>query len=173
MRHRETARKGGWGVERGVRADMAVFVGGKGLSLFLSGFSLTLPLYLTELPLLFMSCVPFSLSPSSSPCASPAPSLSFLSQCVCCQLELNFLPGPYLFHPPTSPPRPSFHFVSYSHLSLPPFAASFNLIYLLLTASHVLFLYSPPLLLHYPPFSLPTIISVSLLPPSQLLPLSH
>lgn len=149
---------------------MAVFVGGKGLSLFLSAFSLTLPLYVSKLPLLFLCSRPLSSSPSLS--VTPATSL-FVSQCVCCQLKLNFLPGPCLFLPPISPSFFLLLFVSYSHPPLPPFCALFSLIYLFITTSHVLFLYSLPLLLHDPSFSLPTIMSISLLPPSQLLPLSH
>lgn len=135
---------------------MAVFVGGKGLSLFLSAFSLTLPLYVSKLPLLFLCSRPLSSSPSLS--VTPATSL-FLSQCACCQLKLNFLPGPCLFLPLISPSFFSFSFYSFC--------------YLFITTSHVLFLYSLTLLLHDPSFSLPTIMSISLLPPSQLLPLSH
>lgn len=158
---------------------MAGFVGGKGLSLFLAGFSLSVPLL--SLSFLGLSCFVFasSKSDSLSLCVSPDLSLS-LSRSVCCQLELHFLHGPYLFHPHTSPSLSffdsSFLFVPNIHPSLPPFpASSLHLIYLLLnnlsclislfpasfsTTSYLLFFCSSQLC-----------VSLSSLPPSQLLPL--
>lgn len=84
--------------ERG--ADMAGFVGGKELSLFLAGFSLPLPCLHSPSPSL-QTGLPLNGDP-------------FV-------VKFHFLHGPYLFHPPTSasllhgshihpPPLPCFRF---------------------------------------------------------------
>lgn len=149
---------------------MAVFVGGKGLSLFLSAFSLTLPLYVSKLPLLFLCSRPLSSSPSLS--VTPATSLFWVNEFAVNSSLIFSLVHVYFSHS-SLPLLFLFLFLSHSHPPLPPLYALFSLIYLFITASHVLFLYSLTLLLHDPSFSLPTIMSTSLLPPSQLLPLSR
>lgn len=128
--------RGRWGG----MADMASFVGGKGLSLFLSASSLSLSHYSLSVPFCFPCCVFLSSASVSLLRLSRLVSLT-LSQSVCCQLALHFLHGPYLFHPPTSPF--SLFFITYPSFSA--FPAAFHLIYLLLTTSRVLVLYSLPL----------------------------
>lgn len=151
--------------------DMAGFVGGEGLIIFQLSLS-----FLCRFCFVFASSKSVSLSTSLSLPLSPDLSLS-LSQPVCCQLQLHFLLGSYLFHPPTPLSLFSFHFLIplfALYPPLPPFPASFHLIYLLLATSHASFLESLPL---SPPLSffflLLSIMCISLFPPPQLHPLSH
>lgn len=171
MKGAATEREGGGG-GGGVGADMAGFVGGKGLSLFLSGFSLTIPL----LSLSFLC--PFPLSPSPSLCvystqvflfesirllstqASFSPRSLFISST---HLSLSYflirLFSLYHISIPLSPPFPASlpsNLLTPNNLScLISFIPRHFLLYTILPSSSLLL----------------SIMCISPLPPSQLLPL--